>query len=295
MKIGYLYSIQKQVLVPRFLTQQEVDQYYEQGWVLCKQVYSEADVERTRAIIEQMRADGTWEKAPHYSDTLTTDIYNLVPELATIVFNENYIQAMKDLFGEQVTILPEPGIHRNRYFSWHKDSSFLDALGEDYHWDEDFHATMTVMYLQANSKQYGGGISIVPKTQRDADFYHKVEQMNLAERAVLKAKKTLGVSHFNKMENHPDKVWIPSEKGDVIVIDLRLDHKGSDITDTKNRPYDKYGIMNIACKQPHHADKLRLSLKERPSGYYSKYLKFADELSPKVAEIAEKNGVRFII
>lgn len=282
----------------RFLSQENVDQYYTEGYVLCKAVYSEEEIIKSRKIIDDLIQSGRWKTdAPYATDSITTDIYNLEPELADIVFNQNYINAIKDIYGDQATIIPEPSIHRNRYFSWHKDSSFIDSQGDDYHldWDSDFQASMTVMYLQDNSKQYGGGITVVPNTQRDPDFWHTVEKMSMVQRAILKAKKIVGISKYDQMNNHPDKYWIPNKAGDLIILDMRTDHKGSDINDKINRPYDKYAITNIACKHASHADKIRVSLRKRPNGFYENYLKDVAQLSPAVAQIAAKTETRFII
>ncbi|MEL6276658.1 MAG: hypothetical protein AAFU03_16285, partial [Bacteroidota bacterium] len=124
-------------------------------------------------------------------------------------------------------VLAEPAVHRSRYYYWHKDSTFLDEQGEDYHWQSDFQAAMTVLYLQENHPDYGGGITVVPRTHTEPDFYHRIPKMNLVQRGVLKAKKIAGVSHFDKLDKHPQLHQIASKKGDLLVLDMRVDHKGT--------------------------------------------------------------------
>lgn len=274
----------------KFLTQQQVDFYYEHGYLHVPGVYSEADIERSRELIEADVATGGWESAPHHDEGVTTDIYERMPKLAAIVFNNNYLRAMEDIFGDDTVILAEPAIHRSRYYYWHKDSTFLDEQGENYHWQPDFAAAMTVMYLQENHPDFGGGITVVPDTHKDPDFYHRIPKMNLAQRAILKTKKIAGISHFDKLDKHPQLHQIQSKKGDLLVLDMRVDHKGTPAI--KPVPHTKYGIMNIACSGQNTGEKLRRSLRLRTSGYYKNYLNKEPKSTPVVKEIEQRTGVK---
>ncbi|MEM9835264.1 MAG: phytanoyl-CoA dioxygenase family protein [Bacteroidota bacterium] len=247
--------------MPKLLQSDQVAYYYRHGYLHVPSVYSEEDIDRARLLIEQDIASGGWAAAPHHNEGVTTDIYERIPALAEIVFNEKYLQAMEDIFGDDTVVLAEPAVHRSRYYYWHKDSTFIDEQGDDYHWKPDFQAAMTVMYLQENHPDYGGGITVVPDTHKDPDFYHRIPQMNLAERALLKAKKIAGISHFDKLDKHPSLHQIASKKGDLLVLDMRVDHKGTPAK--KPVPYTKYGIMNIACTGKETAERLRHSLRQR--------------------------------
>lgn len=272
------------------LTMTQKEQYQKEGYLHLPAVYPAADIERARSLIEAYIAQGGWERAPHSDEGVTTDIYERIPELADIVFNENYLSAMRQLFGEDAVVLAEPAIHKGRYYYWHKDSTFIDELEEDYHWRDDFAAAMTVLYLQENHPDFGGGITVVPGTHHDPDFYHQIPKMGLAKRAFLKGKKLLKVSHFDRLDQHEKLLPIPSEKGDLLVLDMRIDHKGTPAK--KPVPYEKYGIMNIACRGSETAERLRATLRRRPSGYYSNYLKNQPETTPKLQEKEDAFGVK---
>ena len=266
-------------------------QYAEQGYVSLAGVYTPEDIQRARELIEADIASGAWDAAPYANEGVTTDIYERMPALARIVFNEAYLSAMSQLFGgSEAVVLAEPAVHRGRYYYWHKDSTFLDELGEDFHWRPDFAAAMTVMYLQANHAKYGGGITVVPGTHREPDFYHTIPGMSLAQRVVLKAKKLAGVSHFDKLDKHPELHPIASAAGDLLVLDMRVDHKGTPAL--KPTPLKKYGIMNIACRGEGTAERLRGALRRRPSGYYSEYLASQPETTPVLEEVEAGSGVR---
>jgi len=275
--------------MPYTLSTDQKEHYRERGYVHLPGVYTPEAVDRARELIAKDEETGGWHAAPHATDSVTTDIYERMPELADIVFNGNYLQAMEQLFGDETVILAEPAIHRGRYYYWHKDSTFLDAMGEDFHWREDFSAAMTVLYLQENHPDFGGGITVVPGTHRDADWYHRIEKMNLVERAVLKAKKIAGISHYNRMDKHPELTPIPSKKGDLLVLDMRIDHKGT--PKLKPVPHKKYGIMNIACSGNATAERLRSALRRRPFLYYSEYLAGQPETTPQLERKEREHGV----
>lgn len=275
------------------LSQQQIDHYHREGYLHLGGVYTPAEIARCRELIEADRASGGWHAAPHASDDITTDIYERMPELTAIVFNDNYVGAVRQLFAPEPVILAEPAVHRGRYFYWHKDSTFIDEQGEDYHWQPDFAAAMTVMYLQPNHPDYGGGITLVPRTQQNPDFYHRIPRMSLAQRAVLKAKKMAGISHFDRLDNHPELTPIPTADGDVLFLDMRLDHKGTPAK--KPAPVTKYGIMNIACTGANTARRLQTTLRNRPSGYYRQYLRQQPLTTPVLEAAEQRTGVKFVL
>lgn len=274
--------------MPTYLSQEQVDHYYTKGYLHVPAVYSEQDIERARALIEADVASGGWESAPHHDEGVTTDIYERIPALAEIVFNEAYLRAMDDIFGPEAIVLAEPAVHRGRYYYWHKDSTFIDEQGDDYHWKPDFEAAMTVLYLQPNHPEFGGGITVVPETHKDPDFYHRIPKMSLTERAILKAQKIAGISHFDKLDKHPQLHQIQSEAGDLLILDMRIDHKGT--PKLKPVPYTKYGIMNIGCKGAATAERLRHSLRQRGSGYYKNYLAHEPKTTPVLEKIGKEKG-----
>ncbi|MEL6394045.1 MAG: hypothetical protein AAFR97_14975, partial [Bacteroidota bacterium] len=111
--------------MPKYLTQDQVDHYRQEGYLHVPSVYSTEDIDRSRALIEADIKNGGWASAPYHNEGVTTDIYERIPELADIVWNEAYLQVMEDLFGPDLVMLAEPAVHRSRYYYWHKDSTFL--------------------------------------------------------------------------------------------------------------------------------------------------------------------------
>ena len=273
----------------QYLSKEQIESYNTDGFLHLHAIYTPDAVSRARELIEEDLLNGGWTSAPVYDKGHTTDIYERIPELAEIVFNDNFLKAMSDLFSPTPIILAEPVIHRSRYYYWHKDSTFLDEQGESFHWQPDFRASMTVMYLQANHPKYGGGITVVPRTQNQPDFYHTIAKMNLLQRAILKGKKVFKQSHFDKLDRHPDLHPIPTEVGDLLVLDMRLDHKGTPAT--APAPHMKYGIMNIACSGQKTAKNLQQALRRRPSAYYQEYLSKLPDSTPVLESISQAKGI----
>lgn len=264
------------------LTQEQVDFYFINGYLHVKDVYEPSVIDQIRDIFGKSLEDGKWEEAPYYNEGITTNIYSLFPELIPLVFNDKYIQILHDLFGKDCVTLPEPAIHRNRYYYWHKDSTFLDEQRETFHWNDDFQAIMSAMYFQENHPEYGGGITVIPKTQNKPDQFWKANKANIVQRAFLRLQKKLGISFFDRMENHKEKYFIPSEKGDLVILNLKIDHKGT--TPSKVSPYEKFAIFNIVCSDEKYVDQINTCLRRRPSGYYRQYLVHEKEIPQALQE-----------
>ena len=275
------------------LNEKEIEQYFDLGYLHVPNVYTPEEVEQCRAIIDEDQVSGGWQTAPYSTDSVTTDIYERLPALSNIIFNSNYVSIVKQLFAEEPIIIAEPAVHKSRYYYWHKDSTFITEQGEDYHLNKKFQAAMTVMYLQENHPDFGGGITLIPGSQWTEDYPARIPEMSLLERGVLKLKKTLRLSYFDKLDQHKDLLPIPTKLGDVLFIDMRLDHKGTPAK--KASPLTKYGIMNIACKGEEDARKLQRTLRNRDSGYYKNYLRHEPDCTPVLKELSDKHDVKIIL
>lgn len=263
--------------MPKILTEDQIKSYFESGCLHVRNVYSRESIDKIRSILAEAIEDGTWHSAPHHNEGVTTDIFRTMPELVDLIFTEKYVQIFKDLLGDKMVILPEPAMHRNRFYYWHKDSTFLDEQGETFHWNQDFQAIMAAMYLQDNDDEYGGGLTVVPNTHQDKDPYHKIPKMNMMQRGILKLQKILGISFFDKLEKNPQLKNLQSMKGDVVLIDIRLDHKGT--TPIKRRKdYDKFAYFNFVMDNDKYTADIIRCMRARPSGYFTEYLKHDKEL-----------------
>lgn len=268
----------------KLLSQEQIDFYFREGFLHVPNVYPASTIDRIRELAAEKLKDGSWYDEPRYANEgVTSDIYRTMPELVDLVFTEKYVQVFKELFGEKMVILPEPALHRNRFYGWHKDSTFIDQQGEEYHWKDDFNAIMAAMYLQDNDPDLGGGISVVPRTHHTRDVFHKIFKQNVAQRAVAKVQKMLGMHHFNKLDSNKELTRVPTKKGDLVLLDLRCDHKGSTAR-IKPKDFEKYALFNIVTDNMKYVKDLNRCLRARPGAYYSQYLKHDTELPQSIIE-----------
>jgi hypothetical protein len=277
------------------LTHAQLQSYHTHGFLHLKNAYNLATIEVLRKAFEEDYLNGGWQSAPYFNEGITTNIYKRMPQLVPLLFNEYFMQAIKELFGNDTYLLPEPAVHKNRYYYWHKDSTFLDEQKESFHWDENFNGAMTVVYLQENDPRFGGGLTVIPGSHKLPDRYWKIPEMNLLQRATLKLKKLAKVSFFDEMDQNPNKYFIPGKLGDLIILDMRIDHKGSPCFHPNEVPYNKYGIMNIACAGKNTAKRISACLRKRPSKYYQEYLKNEKAIEKSILDIAHNYNVNVML
>jgi len=269
-----------------YITEQQYHFFHQEGYLLVKDLYSKANVKAIRSIIENGLKNGKWEEALYHNENITTHIYNIFPELVDLILTEKYIKVMKALLGEDCALVLEPAIHRNAYGNWHKDSSYLSLNGETFHLNNDFLCTQTAIYLQDNHEEYGGGLSLIPKTQHLPNRFKHLYKMGWPARVLLKMKKLLGVSIFDKLDKDEHLLDIPSKAGDLIVFNYNIDHKGSTPIKADSRG-DKYAIFNAFANKPHYAEQVSSCLKKIPSNYSKIYLNQNYELSDQLVEKAK--------
>jgi len=254
-----------------YLTEDQHTFFYEQGYLLIKNLYSKDNIDQVRLIIETGLKNGKWKEAFYNTENITTHIYNLFPELVDLIFTENYIKIMKDLLGENCSMIVEPAIHRNAYGGWHKDSSFLSIQGETFHLNKDFCCAQTAIYLQDNDKDYGGGLTIIPETQNTPNKFTHLYEMNMANRILLKIQKALNISIFDKLDSNENLIDIPSKAGDLIVFNYSIDHKGTPAL-KKDIRGDKLVMFNAFVNSADYAKRQNTCLKKIKSGYSQVYL-----------------------
>lgn len=277
-----------------YITEQQRNFFYEEGYLLIKGLFNNEVISNIRSIIEAGLKNGKWKQAHYHTKNITTDIYNLFPELVDLIFTEKYIQIMKDLLGDSCAIILEPAVHRNSYGYWHKDSSYLSLQNETFHLNDDFACAQTAIYLQDNHSEYGGGLTVIPKTQNSPNKFTYLYEMNLLDRIVLKIKKTLKISIFDKLENSKDLINLPSEAGDLIIFNYGLDHKGTPAL-KKDVKKDKLVLYNAFVNKLNYAKKQRDCLKKIKSDYSQIYLAQNNKLTPQLETKSEELNIEMLL
>lgn len=278
----------------KYITTQEYTFYHEQGYLLIKNLYTKETISTMRTIIETGRKNGKWEEAIYTNEEVTTHIYNLFPDLIDLIFTEKFIQIMKELLGNESTLVLEPAIHRNRYGYWHKDSAFLDVQGETFHLNADFDTAQTALYLQDNDETFGGGLTVIPKSQNIADRFYKIDTLNKVKRAILKAQKLMKMSFYDKMEKNEGLVDINTQAGDMVIFNYKIDHKGTPAK-TKDTRADKYAIFNTFINKPKYTKPFTDGLRKMNTNYSKKYLSQNYPLSEQLNQKAQDLNIKMVV
>ena len=97
----------KEILELKLLNEGDKEFFFRNGFIIVKNVYKKQDLKYAREIFINAFESGVWRDSKYNSSTIINDIYRLYPELVNIIFNEYYINAVKDILGIEVIFLPE--------------------------------------------------------------------------------------------------------------------------------------------------------------------------------------------
>ena len=259
--------------------------FQENGYILIKKVYDKYDISAYRKRFVSIFEKELWKKSRYNSPTIINDIYQLFPDLLNIIINENYINAIKKILGEEVVWLPECAIHHNRYINWHKDTTEQEIKGLQSHKVQHEFLIQSATYFQDNSSA-GGGITVIPKSHLGfkEDKFKNLYRKQLHYRVHNKIKKTLKISPFDKADRNKNSFQIPNEVGDLLLFDVRIDHKSSGGKCIENQ---KFAIFNTFGNANNFTKDYLLFMKNRPEPYYEhlRNTKFAKNLYHKAQSL----------
>lgn len=99
------------------------------------------------------------------------DVIARKPSLHWVLTHPPLLKALNSLLGDDFVFLPEMGAHCGGYGDWHKDTTAQERAGERFHWSTDYLLVEAAMYLQPNTSDYGGGLSVRPGSHNEPDRY----------------------------------------------------------------------------------------------------------------------------
>jgi len=237
---------------------------------------------------------------------------------------EKVIKVIRHICGEDFCILPEISIMRSQYGGWHKDTTSVELFGYDFHKNPNFRVVNVAIYCQDNG-EYGGGLDVVPGSHKTVDsfveFYRNQENnamnkkdpprsamvtLKTALKDFLKRNQLLPEKYLKK-ENKPSypldasdtrqgKYQIPSKMGDIVIFDLRMDHKASwpkGTFDPLSIP-EKYAFFAICGANNDATVSYRNYLLKRAETQESyKYLQNY-EIPATIQEFADRNNISIL-
>lgn len=226
------------------------DQLTTQGYCLVPGVLSAADVMRTRATLDQIFADPNSARAGDITEhaqlgSVRIDVFNRHPALQWMIVHPPIVQALRTLLGDDFVVVPETAAHSAGYGRWHKDTTSQERAGETFHRAPDFAMVQVALYLQDNDI-WGGGIDVRPGSHRQPDRFINATDKTVFDKLRTKAQEW-GVLPT------PPGVAVPNRAGDLVIFDMRLDHKASWPSRRGIPPVRKQALFWIASRNNAHA------------------------------------------
>jgi hypothetical protein len=216
-----------------------------------------------------------WQQNEFSSADSIKDMYRLFPETIPIVFKEEYISILKQLLGNNAVCLPESVVHFNRFFDWHKDTTYLSHMTKEDKISEAEVLLQCGYYLQDNTSE-SGGLTIIPKSFNTKDRFVKMHFGNLFYRLYYKLLKKAGISPFQSLEKHGNPLDLPTKAGDLLIFNNKIDHRATFIRGKDHKPVysknNKIAIFNTFGKNKLHMDVYRNSL-AYPNEPYANFLR----------------------
>lgn len=240
----------------------------QQGYLLIKKVIPSANIVAARKLFDDCFQCSLYCEAEFDNEGIQNDIYLHMPALFDLLFTRKLMQRLKSILGDHFCFIPECAVHRNRYFDWHRDTSSQEASGHHFHLKNSEPLYQLAIYFQ-NNGIHGGGLTLIPETQTLPDDFLKIYHGNPYQKAVESLKKKFGLSALNKKDNHSLKIDVPTQVGDVLLFDLRIDHRATRKNHDKITE-DKYAVFNTVGRKDAPAEAYQNYLRTRPEPYYRK-------------------------
>ncbi|MHA4843883.1 phytanoyl-CoA dioxygenase family protein [Flavitalea antarctica] len=259
-----------------------------QGYVVIPSVLTSEEVSKARVLLTNIFAT----KSPYKGDIVNVppygnayvDVFTRYKELRWILFNSKLITPLKQILGDDFIFIPETAIHDSGFGGWHKDTTSQESRGKLFQWEPDFLMVQVGIYLQPNGI-YGGGLDVIPFSHKKRDRYANVLKPKLTERIRNKMyRMKIGSNPYNEYT-------IPSKAGDMIVFDLRLDHKASfPLKKPIPEEHRKLAIFMIASANNRHAQNYVDYISSREDYHYLQNHEYPEDL---IQEAAEKSITLF--
>jgi ectoine hydroxylase-related dioxygenase (phytanoyl-CoA dioxygenase family) len=302
-----------------------LDNYNKNGYVIIRNVLSETEIKTFRSHMKNI-FDTKIISEQGDLELVRSNIFSRFPEVQEYFFKQPVIDSLKDLLGDDFIIMPEVSVMDSKYGGWHKDTTSIELFGQDFHKSPDFKLVNAAFYLQDNT-DFGGGLDVVPGSHLTQDpyvehfkktlgkirkgkgpqsFRGKIKQIIIKSIGLIspkihslmknrrQEKKLLASLPLASNDHHNGRFSIPSKAGDLVIFDLRLDHKASwpKTIANFNKNQKKYAFFVICGANNSASLKYREYLNDRAKSQaaYS-YLK-TYTVNKKLAEKTGKLGIK---
>ena len=153
------------------------------------------------------------------------DAFSRYPETRRVLESEDVLEMLRSVLRRRLRPAPRDGSARQSLRGWHKDTTPLESAGHDFHWEPEFRILECGIYFQDND-EFGGGLDIVPGSQREPDDSPPPPKVTFLRRVRGKLSQMglLAIPKDPEAPPEPRRLSIPNGAGDLVAFDLRAKH-----------------------------------------------------------------------
>ncbi|MFN6994324.1 MAG: phytanoyl-CoA dioxygenase family protein [Aquincola tertiaricarbonis] len=204
--------------------------------------------------------------------SILVDLFKL-PEVARRLFVPRMARVLRELIGPGFVLLPEHAAHRDGYGGWHKDTDMFERAGSMDHWNVDYGVYQCAVYLQDNTAENGGGLSVVPGS-------HRVPKPDRSQPDAAQRYEDYTRRHG---------VLLDSRAGDLVVFHTRMDHRATPKQVEQPDYGNKLALFFIAATDNRRAAAYSEFIHRRPDYTYLRNYQVPQDLQA----LAAQQGFRF--
>ena len=147
------------------MSKETLSQHFEsKGFGILPQVFNADEIAELRKLTTKIFDIPATHKGDR--NNIRFDWLVRYPELRKAFLKKEFIDAMKDIMGDDFLFLPDAAFMDSCYGGWHRDTGSQELFGKFFHYETGFLITTVAIYLQDNDETYAGGLDIVPGSHR---------------------------------------------------------------------------------------------------------------------------------
>jgi ectoine hydroxylase-related dioxygenase (phytanoyl-CoA dioxygenase family) len=292
------------------LTDEDIARFHTDGYIVVADVLTQDQVAELRRSVRPLFEESGTASGPNAGSKVVNDVLSVWPRSREMVFAPEVLSAVRSLLGEDAVLLAESAAHLQAFGGWHRDTTSQERAGLRFHDDDDYLMVELAFYLQDNTEQNGGGLTVLPGSHRALDE-RRLDAPDLADpqwwsrlpkpvatvagklrfrlRDLRSALRTRAGREDRAFRRRRHAVRIPSRAGDLVIFDFRIvhhatPHRGRSVPQNP----EKLAVFFACSRANEHVANYYRFLLGRPDYGWLRDWSAPGEL---VAE-AERNGIR---
>jgi ectoine hydroxylase-related dioxygenase (phytanoyl-CoA dioxygenase family) len=223
------------------LTSDQIRGFHENGYLCVPGILTPNQVAELRAALRPKFEAPAEKRFLGDSDRYLFDVFSRHSDLRWLLCHEPMLEVLRDLLGDDFVVLREAAAHFQGFGGWHKDTSAQERDGQTFHKNPDYLMVEAGFYLQDNSAEFGGGLDVVPGSQREPDPF--IRKPGLLARLLAKLRvRPLGYAPRHVLS-------IPSKAGDLVIFDFRVNHQATQPRNTDMPAANQKFAVFLACSR----------------------------------------------